>query len=292
MGGDYIDYIDPGYVLSFQGPSTTAEFHNGISFSPIEAEDLDDEDPLSARDYEFAFFMWSPDKMIAPHTETSIETDPSRGNRVVSTPLMIERVSASNTCILEVAHSKTVPVEFQSYNSGELIIRFTEIQSDISGWLEQGVTVARDIASTSSITGFDGLTINYISQVDEWDCEVVSFDGHTMVLNVTNPPVDVNELSDVRYIAPNNQTIFLIPLGGVIANISEYDDTSSSVGKTSWTYYEADSNTTAKYKVITPRIELSFDNLNDRHKFIIITERDKTFTDFGNGFQLITTAVV
>lgn len=287
---DFLDYPEIGYVHKFPTGIASPFYYNGISFTEIEPEDL----ATFAEDYDFSYLMWYPTKMIASHSETDDEVDPSRGNRAVSIPLMIKRSGVASYGKWQAAHNKAQPIEFQSYVelTQLLTIRFKDVQlgSSIDEWKDQQLVVARNIPIADTVfEGYDGLEIILQTQVDEWLCDVISFDGKTMVLYLITPPVVAADLSDVTVIGPNNQTMFIVPLGHVIAatEAQEYTGQVTSLGEISWTYLDPDVNTTAKYKILTPKIQILQTALGDGDKYVIVLERVKSFTNFGNGFQLL-----
>jgi hypothetical protein len=292
MYDEYLDYLDPTKIQSFQD-SPGSNYFNGINFISIVPEDFDDLG-ASATDYSFSFVMWDKYKIFTPHPLTSGEVDPTRGNRLAGCPIAQKRVGVVEQCLTQVGHQYLADVIYQSYDSGseQVTMRFkTPVAADLIALGERFV-LARSISQDSVFTGLGSVDYDVSSLVEEWSGSIVSSDGITVVVQLDSTPANAGNLSDIKYIAPDNQSMWILPLGQVTSGADSYSGEPSNIGIASWTYFDTSANAIGPFTCITPKIKTTYASIDDLFKYFIIIERKPGFQAYNNGFKLMPISIV
>ena len=284
----YLNFSNPGEILSFQGGAYSPDYHNGINYVQI------DDDPDV--NYEYNFIMWDAPKLVSPHPLTLTDPDPTRGNRLVGSPIMVQRVSPDtgvDECIFRVGDITATEVSFVSYTSGTktVVLRLrTNSTLDIVG---ESCNIASEVPinpDTESLTTESG-TYPVSTEVEDWTGVISAFDQSLLTIVIDNPPSTISKLNDVKWMSLGKQDIYILPLDYVKSNIDQFPDT-PSVSMQSWTYADPATYMIGPYRTITPRVALQFPSVLDKFKCLVVTERDDGLGQYNNGFKLMPIAII
>lgn len=170
--------------------------------------------------------------------------------------------------------------------------------------------------------GTDSLNVRFINRVYEWIGKVgvgtlypgepdISKDTKYLLITLRNPdPNAINKypyqvpagddrtrMESVISICPNNQSIYMIPLGKVTqasrtaVKVHETKKKPKTIGDGSakhWNYVKYNTSyCTNVYRGILPSIQFDFDNTRTRHKIVAYIIRDKKFSEIPSGFSFI-----
>jgi hypothetical protein len=220
--------------------------------------------------------------------------DPTVGNRLTGCPVIQKRLADVDTCITQVGHSILLDVVFQSFNAtGNFVtLRLKTPISASSIEAGEAFCLSRSIPGDSVFTGLGAKQYDLSGTIEEWSGAVTSFNGLTIVIQLSATPTTPGNLSEVTCIAPNNQKMWIVPLGRVVSNADNYTATPVALNVPEWTYMDKTTNTIGPFTCISPKINTVYAAIGDMLKYFIIIERSPGFQPYDNGFKIIPTLIV
>ncbi len=291
---------------------------NGINYYEYDPSAEDDEGDDPEIESEIIAKGWDLVKLNTPHPASYPSEPNTFGQRVYGYPLAICNKASSGDTIeygLQFTHCSAVevlridddlPNDLVKYRVMIGEFKIIDDNLDDSFFIGEKVVVsyqANDGSGSSQISGMqasEGFTSPRI-QIDanmiEFECTVTAVETWADLIEIEihiDSPYTADQIAKIRYLAPSNQRMMLLPLGDgeyIAPNNQEYghgtveDDTFPDLpaqhAMTSWVYNYSNMSAPGVYG--TPLLKF---NLTPKkiYKFMLIIWKDEELSIFSNGF--------
>lgn len=293
------DFIEPGFLVSYQDLAGSDRYYNGVSFSDILPENPIEEDGDGDDFFYDDILLWNSSKLNSYHSATDGEADEGRGNRLISIPMLVERVGVQPTLSLSVSHIHAGSIEYVAYNAGPntveinpLILSESLEDTGINDLIGLSVALSTSDGTPITLTGLGSVDYSQSETLTHYYGTVLSNNGSKLTIGLDTVPGDPGDLMNLKYVSLGKQQVYLLPLGKVISGGDEYNGKPSSLGISSWNYYEDNSKRTPQSPTISPQIRINLPSVGDKFKFVMQLERDSGYYDQSNGFFVIPTTYI
>lgn len=315
LSGRPVDFTD---TSGFAFNSTVNEFTlDGVTFNPVYPVDrygIQENFEFPSVGIRRKEMSW--DKSTHP---VKINVKDNSGFDLFGTYVAIKKISTSTTITLSFSSISSIIGTIDSYNSstGDFTFIYEDLPSVYSELDSSGVerfsitseeewaisTYDSTLASNSKIGTPYGQIITSLEKYKEIDVTVSSFNTLTKTISGTMPSgLSTSIIRNIQMIAPRNQTVRIIPLGGYsiennalnipTASSDNGMPTRASLGLSSYLYYGIPyqtnysyTNTSRDYYVRTPAFQIDMAS-SDMFLFAVVVERKTDGRLNPNGFRI------
>lgn len=294
------DFVEPGHILNYQDLASSTLHYNGVSFSNVLPENPV-EDGGDGDDFFYDnVIVWNTPKLNSSHSVTAGEGDKTRGNRLLSIPVLIERVGTEiSELLLAISHIHSGTIRYVTYNVGDntveiepLILTETIEAVPISSYLGLNVALSTSEGGDTDFIGLGGLTYTLNQTLTHYYGTVVAYSGRNLIIELDSVPADPGDLLGLKYFSLGKQQMTMLPLGyHLTGSTDQFDELPSAYNIPGWTYYEDNNHRVPQTPTISPSLKLTFPNVGDRFKLIMQLERDLGRFPTSNGMFLLPTVL-
>ena len=315
LSGRSVDFTD---TSGFAFNSTVNEFTlDGVTFNPVYPVDrygIQENFEFPSVGIRRKEMSW--DESTHP---VKINVKDNSGFDLFGTYVAIKKTSTSTAITLSFSSISSIIGTINSYNSstGAFTFLYEDLPSvyselDSSGVERFSITLEEEwavstydssLSSNSKIGTPYGLTITSLEKYKEINVTVSSFDTLTKTISGTMPSgLSTSAIRNIQMIAPRNQTVRIIPLGGYSIENNALNiptalsdngmPTRASLGLSSYLYYGIPyqtsysyANTSREYYVRTPVFQVDLAS-SDMFLFAVVVEKKTDGRLNPNGFRI------
>lgn len=315
LSGRPVDFTD---TSGFAFNSTVNEFTlDGVTFNPVYPVDrygIQENFEFPSVGIRRKEMSW--DGSTHP---VKINSKNNSGFDLFGTYIAVKKISTSTSTTLSFSSISSIIGTVNSYNSstGDFTFIYSDLPSVYSELDSAGVekfsitsveewaasTYDSTLSSNSKIGTPYGQTITSVEKYKEINLTVDSFDTATNTISGTmDTGLSTSVIRNIQMIAPRNQTVRIIPLGGYsidtntlgvpIATSDNNMPTRASLGLSSYIYYGIPyqtsysyTNTSREYYVRTPVFNVDLSS-SDMFLFAVVVEKKTEDRLNPNGFRM------